>query len=191
MATWPNTAISTANVDAGNDLPRLARAQIKDTIDAVNSMIANAPQTSVIISLIESGTANVVSIAGGTYTYRFGMNKFLDTENKIITFSVPKSTNDYYYRFTLGPGTYLFETTPTRILGSTAGGAGLLPNFVSLDETAGISITSFGSGEGIGIIDMEPIITLTANATYECRASSTLTSGVQNRGRYVTITKLA
>jgi hypothetical protein len=190
MATWPNTTISTANVDAGNDLPRLARADIKDTIDAVNLMINNAPQVSVTISLIETDTANLVSTEGANRTYRFGMNKLVDTGDQIVTFSVPKSTNDYYYRMTLGPGTYKFEATPTRTLGSTAGGAGLLPNFVSLQGNAGISISSFGTGDGIGIIDMEPIITLTANSTYECRATSTLSS-VSNRGRYVTITKLA
>jgi hypothetical protein len=53
MATWPNTAISTANVDAGNDLPRLARTQIKDTIDAVNS-----------ISSMPSGEFHVIKFTG-------------------------------------------------------------------------------------------------------------------------------
>ena len=53
MATWPNTAISTANVDAGNDLPRLARSQIKDTIDAVNA-----------ISSMPAGEVHVIKFTG-------------------------------------------------------------------------------------------------------------------------------
>lgn len=53
MATWPNATISTANVDAGNDLPRLARTQIKDTIDAVNS-----------ISSMPSGEFHVIKFTG-------------------------------------------------------------------------------------------------------------------------------
>ena len=40
---WPNTTISTGNVDSGSDTPANARAQIKETIDAVNSMISDGP----------------------------------------------------------------------------------------------------------------------------------------------------
>lgn len=39
MPNFPSiTSISTANVDAGSDEPRLARGDIKDTIDALNSI---------------------------------------------------------------------------------------------------------------------------------------------------------
>jgi hypothetical protein len=40
MATWPTgTKASTANLDAGTDSPRLARADIKQNVDNVNSII--------------------------------------------------------------------------------------------------------------------------------------------------------
>jgi hypothetical protein len=40
MATWPSgTKASTANLDAGTDSPRLARADIKQNVDNVNSII--------------------------------------------------------------------------------------------------------------------------------------------------------
>ena len=40
MATWPSgTKASTANLDAGTDSPRLARADIKQNVDNVNAMI--------------------------------------------------------------------------------------------------------------------------------------------------------
>ena len=48
--TWPNTTISTDNVDAGSDEPRLARAQIKETIDAVNQMISNGAELGLVIT---------------------------------------------------------------------------------------------------------------------------------------------
>lgn len=38
--TWPTTQISTANLDAGTDNPALARAQLKETVDAVNGMMS-------------------------------------------------------------------------------------------------------------------------------------------------------
>lgn len=39
--TWPTTAISTANVDAGTDSPALAREQIKESFDALNLLRTN------------------------------------------------------------------------------------------------------------------------------------------------------
>jgi hypothetical protein len=36
--TWPTTPISTNNLDAGSDEPRLARADLKQTVDQVNAM---------------------------------------------------------------------------------------------------------------------------------------------------------
>ena len=40
MATWPaSNKASTANLDSGSDSPRLARADIKDNVDNVNSII--------------------------------------------------------------------------------------------------------------------------------------------------------
>lgn len=41
--TWPNTTISTTNLDAGTDEPRLARADLKSAVDAVNQMITDGP----------------------------------------------------------------------------------------------------------------------------------------------------
>lgn len=43
--TWPTTAISTANVDAGADSPALAREQIKESFDALNLLMANGIPT--------------------------------------------------------------------------------------------------------------------------------------------------
>tara|TARA_Y100001963_G_C6791855_1_gene455973 strand:- start:5594 stop:6199 length:606 start_codon:yes stop_codon:yes gene_type:complete len=39
MPTWPTTKASTNNVDSGSDKPRLAREDIKQNIDNVNSII--------------------------------------------------------------------------------------------------------------------------------------------------------
>jgi hypothetical protein len=39
MPTWPTTKASTDNVDSGSDKPRLAREDIKQNIDNVNSII--------------------------------------------------------------------------------------------------------------------------------------------------------
>ena len=40
---WPNTTISTSNVDSGSDTPANARAQIYQTITAVNDIIGTGP----------------------------------------------------------------------------------------------------------------------------------------------------
>jgi hypothetical protein len=85
MATWPNATISTANVDAGNDLPRLARSQIRDTIDAVNS-----------ISSMPSGEFHVIKFTGlhtrpdthipGNYTWYPLMTSAYSSGNAFVQF---------------------------------------------------------------------------------------------------------
>jgi hypothetical protein len=38
--TWPNTQVSTSNLDSGTDSPALARANIKSAVDNLNSLVA-------------------------------------------------------------------------------------------------------------------------------------------------------
>ena len=46
---WPTTSISTTNLDAGSDQPRLARSDLKDLVDAVNNIIADGGRDKVAL----------------------------------------------------------------------------------------------------------------------------------------------
>lgn len=82
MATWPSgTKASTANLDAGTDKPSLARPDIKQNVDNVNSIIDmfnitspsdgqilkyNLSNTRFELATDESGSGGITEISGGT-----------------------------------------------------------------------------------------------------------------------------
>jgi hypothetical protein len=46
--TWPNTQVSTSNLDSGTDSPALARANIKSAVDNINSVVAEFANVSIV-----------------------------------------------------------------------------------------------------------------------------------------------
>lgn len=46
--TWPNTQVSTDNLDSGTDSPALARANLKTAVDHVNSVVAEFGNVSIV-----------------------------------------------------------------------------------------------------------------------------------------------
>lgn len=91
--TWPTTQIATTNLDAGSDQPKLARADLLDTVNAVNAMIAYGdPKTMAVIK-------PEAPIYPGGYT------EGTVTEIYDPSLMISLSAN----RFTLSAGTYLVE----------------------------------------------------------------------------------
>lgn len=64
---WPTANITTANVDSGTDQPRLARVQIRDTIDAVNNIRAEFG----MVNIATPVTDQIIGYTGSTWTNQY------------------------------------------------------------------------------------------------------------------------
>jgi len=145
MATWPNVTISTANVDAGNDLPRLARADIKDTIDAVNSIIL----ASGFVEISYSGAKAVGGNFRGNYqiNYQSGttiINRIVD--NGELEFATGLYMVDVVD--TAGTGNYTMTSNTGQVnfagvcVTYTTPGTGFSATFNTVPANSFISVTS-------------------------------------------------
>lgn len=104
--TWPNVAISTANVDDGSDRPSQARAQIKQTIDAVNSMIDNGPSRG-FVELVTTGLKSYQNTTPPETRYRSNVSIAYQTGGNVVT----KITDNG--EFEIPPGTYMYSFPAT------------------------------------------------------------------------------
>jgi len=137
--TWPNTTISTDNVDAGTDEPRLAREQIKQTIDAVNSMITDGPTR----GFVEINFNNGLTYAGNTRR-RANATVNYSTGQTIVN----KITDDGEVEF--APGVYLVDlpqTTPQSAgawnWSANTGAFGFTGETIAVTQTGGGSTLFF------------------------------------------------
>jgi hypothetical protein len=132
--TWPNTTISTANVDSGSDTPANARAQIYDTITAVNEMITGGPPLGAL------GFAYIRTLENTNFggTYKANVSVTFQSGNVI-------TTSNQGYTLTLAAGTYLVDFVATGEI-SGDGTVTLDPEPAWIASVAG---TSFAPGSGV------------------------------------------
>jgi len=131
---WPNTTISTSNVDSGSDTPANARAQIKETIDAVNSMITSGvPLGALGFAAIH--TENNTQFGS---TYKANVSVTFQTGNVV-------TTSNTGYTLTLAAGTYMIDFLPTADI-SGDGDLAFTPDPVWISTVTG---TSFAPGSGV------------------------------------------
>ena len=99
---WPNTTISTSNVDSGSDTPANARTQIYQTITAVNDMITSGPPLGAL------GFAYLRTLENRNFggTYKANVSVTFQTGNVVTT-----SNSDYTLSF--AAGTYLVDFVAT------------------------------------------------------------------------------
>jgi hypothetical protein len=132
--TWPNTTISTSNVDSGSDTPATARAQIYETITAVNSMITGGvPLGALGFAAIR--TENLVQF--GT-DYKANVSVTFQTGNVV-------TTSNTGYTLTLAAGTYMVDFLAT----SEISGDGSVVLTPSPNWIQSVSGTSFAPGSGV------------------------------------------
>lgn len=121
---WPSgTKASTTNVDAGSDKPRLARPDIKQNIDNVNSIIDTfdiaAPNNGDILTYNstsgawEPGAASSGGVQIGILNISSGEENVTGNEYR-RTVSIDYDTFDFLtangnYQITVAAGTYIFE----------------------------------------------------------------------------------
>jgi hypothetical protein len=85
MATWPNTAISTTHLDAGNDLPRLARADLKSAVDNINS-ISSMPAGDFVVIKFTGNVDRALSYIPGNFAWYPEMTTAYASGNNFIQF---------------------------------------------------------------------------------------------------------
>lgn len=99
---WPNTTISTSNVDSGSDTPANARAQIYQTITAVNDMItAGVPLGALGFAHIRTSDNTLFGS-----TYKCKATVVYQTGNVV-------TTSNSAYTLTFAAGTYMVDFLAT------------------------------------------------------------------------------
>ena len=131
---WPNTTISTSNVDSGSDTPANARAQIYQTITAVNDMITSG------VPLGALGFAHIRTSDNTLFgsTYKCKATVVYQTGNVV-------TTSNSAYTLTFAAGTYMVDfLSSSEISGDGDISLSPDPNWIS-----GVSGTSFAPGSGV------------------------------------------
>jgi hypothetical protein len=136
MATWPNTTISTSNVDSGNDLPRLARADLKQTIDTLNDIITG-PVPLGALGFAAIRTENLVQFGAD---YKANVSVTFQTGNVV-------TTSNTGYTLTLGAGTYMVDFLATQDI-SGDGSIVLNPDPAWIPSVSGTSFSGSGVNAG-------------------------------------------
>jgi len=177
--TWPNTTISTSNVDSGSDTPANARAQIYDAITAVNSMISDGP-TRGEVQIYTGGTrvytASAVQRirANAAINYQIGttiVSSILDNGELVIQ-----------------PGTYVIDVLSSQGTGDWQ----FQSNNTSIGMPSGTSVnyTTPGSGYSAAFTTVggaNTVVTVTAVMS----ANLNTLSGAAGYPNYYRITRIA
>lgn len=130
---WPSgTKASTANVDAGTDQPKLARADIKQNIDNVNSIIdtfdiASPTNGDLLQYNSTSGAWEPVASSSIGSNVDFALVEFNAADGPVSGNTSRKPTDEEFdpngivditspgdYTFSLGAGNYIVEIATTR-----------------------------------------------------------------------------
>ena len=107
MATWPSTKAATVNLDSGTDKPSLARADLKQNVDNVNSIIDMFDMTG-----STDGDILVYDTTSGTFLLESPPVVTVGNDLKMIPISTGKSVvnNINYYE---SPYTLSYSATIT------------------------------------------------------------------------------
>ncbi len=175
--TWPNATVSTTNLDAGSDEPRLARADLKDAVDKLNSIITDGPTR----GFLEIGVDGAENYGGGVS---------LSRANLTINYATGPSFHSLDARsqhLILQPGTYMFDFPPIEPQGSGAW------NFYS--NTGNININGTTVNGLIKVLDMtgapsSKSTILTSNSTSNCNISWSQFTSLNSPVECIRITKL-
>lgn len=150
--TWPTSAVSTTNLDAGTDSPAQARAQLKSAVDNVNSIAQ------------EFGNVNIATATEGQYLRKVS-NVWVGA-NVTVPTAVSQLTNDSGFITTnqsitvsgdvTGSGTTAITATlaNTAVTAGTYGSASAVPQFTvdskgRITSASNVSISG-GSGTSTG-----------------------------------------
>lgn len=148
MATWPSgTKASTANLDAGTDRPSLARPDIRQNVDNVNSVIDMfnivTPTDNQILKYSTSNTRfELASLADNNTTY--SLSAVVDGSNANIRLSGSDATTD---DLQLVAGTGITVTV------NSDGAIELDNTVVDTDTTYTISAETGGGGANLRLTD--------------------------------------
>jgi hypothetical protein len=131
---WPNTTISTSNVDSGSDTPANARAQIYETITAVNDMISGG----VPLGALGFAALHTENLTQFGTDYKANVSVTFQTGNVV-------TTSNTGYTITLAAGTYMVDFLATGEIAGD-GTVTLDPEPIWIPSVAG---TSFAPGSGV------------------------------------------
>lgn len=131
--TWPNTTVSTTHLDAGTDEPRLARADLKDAVDKLNTIITDGPTR----GFVEISTTGTSKNLGGNF-YRANVQTNYQTGPTIIN----RITDNGELEFS--PGLYLID-----LVDSTGTGQFNLTSNTGAFSYSCTSVTYVTPGTGI------------------------------------------
>lgn len=102
--TWPNTTISTSNLDSGSDQPKNARADLLATVQAVNQMISNGPD----LGFVEITFDNSYKVYASNTRRRANASVAFTRGDTIVN----KITDNGEIEF--APGVYLIDLPQTK-----------------------------------------------------------------------------
>jgi hypothetical protein len=195
--TWPSTPINTTNLDNGADEPRLARADLLATVQAVNSMIPLGGTVSPAYvkygNIVTSTNSNTFAVTSETPTLLTAGGTGVTLSDKTIT--VPA-------------GTWLFETPQSNVDNRSSGVVHVdgiqifnTSNSTVIDNESKTGYESNPAANTVtdGFLPMTGVVTLASASTVQFRIKSSVSSfdatqswGTQTGiGLYIKITKIA
>lgn len=91
--TWPNTTVSTTHLDAGTDEPRLARADLKDAVDKLNSIINTGINGEYVVVAFTGVVTRPDTHIPGNYTWYPHMQTVYASGNSFVRFRANVRSN--------------------------------------------------------------------------------------------------
>jgi hypothetical protein len=155
---WPNTTISTSNVDSGSDTPANARAQIYQTITAVNDIINTGPAGEFVVIKFTGNVARPFSYIPGNFTWYPEMTTAYVSGNSFVQFRANVQNNTATssgYAMVLSAGRYEVSFIATSIKQYANGSAytgtastvlNPIPSVIEGNTSYGVGSVTSGSG---------------------------------------------
>jgi hypothetical protein len=155
--TWPNTTISTQHLDAGTDEPRLARADIKHTIDAVNSIIT-MPAGEFVVIKFTGNVGRPLSYIPGNFTWYPEMTTAYASGNNFVQFRANVQNNtptSHGFAMVLSAGRYEVSYIASSIkqyangtvyTGTVGTQLNAIPSTIGANAAIGVAGITSGSG---------------------------------------------
>ena len=147
--TWPNTTVTTTNLDAGSDEPRLARADLLDAVEKLNQIISQGPnQGYAVVKVTGRYTPQdrpQTSVANITIPINSGNICSVSANNSLV----------------ISPGVYRWEWPPCAPLGgtthaSTTSFIGNVSGLTTLSSAvSGSTVMPFGTQDAGGSSNIE------------------------------------
>jgi len=159
--TWPTSQVSTTNLDQGTDNPGLARVELKQAVDNVNSIVAEFGN----VSLSGSTTGQVLTKSGNVWT---GVTPATYGNTQVASYLTANPPTGTYSNANVA--SYLTANPPTGTYGNTQVSA-YLPGYTGVQNLTKYiqPVTTSGTTSGTVVLDFangnQQVLNPTGNVT--------------------------